>query len=198
MSTTISSCPIDAVLEPADNPPDAEVYALQRRVKRLRTGITLLGCVTLMLTISLAFLQTSRFNGLAFGDAAGHLFQDTAFLYVQAALIVYVAVCAFRMLNLQGSKVTRAVFKYGSISSWAVFLVAYGLSNALALAVLNAAGLGAVGVISMAVSVIAFVSWFIVAALCVASFILESERLRSVLAWYDAHEETCPSCQLRS
>jgi len=151
-----------------------------------------------LFTVALAFLQAGQYGGLTFLEAVGELFKSTAYMYVPSALVMYVLVIAYRLLNhLEGSKSVWKLFKVGSFKAWLVCLVAYASANVLAIIVLNAAGLGAVGLISSATSIIAFVAWFVVSALYVVLFILESERLHSFLAWYDAHEATCKSCQAR-
>ena len=198
MSTPVSSCPIDAVLDPHNVDPSEDVYTLQRRVRRFLTGVALIGCVSILFTVALAFLQAGQYNGLTFLEAVGALFKSTAYMYIPSALVMYVLVIAYRLLNhLEGGKSVWKLFKVGSFKAWLVCLVAYASANVLAIIVLNAAGLGAVGLISSATSIIAFVAWFVVSALYVVLFILESERLHSFLAWYDAHEATCKSCQAR-
>lgn len=198
MSTPISSCPIDAVLDPHNVPPSEDVYTLQRRVRRFLTGVVLVGCVTILFTVALAFLQAGQYNGLTFLEAVGGLFKDTAYMYVPSALVMYVLVIAYRLpSHFKGGKSVWKLFKVGTFKAWLVVLVAYASANVLAIIVLNTAGLGAVGMISSATSIIAFVAWFVASALYVVLFILESERLHSFLAWYDAHEATCKSCKSR-
>lgn len=198
MSTPISSCPIDAVLDPHNVAPSEDVYTLQRRVRRFLTGVALIGCVSILFTVSLAFLQAGQYNGLTFLEAAGELFKNTVYMYVPSALVMYVLVIAYRLPNhLEGGKSVWKLFKVGSFKAWFVVLIAYVSANVLAIIVLNTAGIGAVGLISSATSIIAFVAWFVASALYVVLFILESERLHSFLAWYDAHEATCKSCKAR-
>lgn len=198
MSTPISSCPIDAVLDPHNVTPSDDVYTLQRRVRRFLTGVALVGCVTILFTVALAFLQAGQYNGLTFLEAAGELLKSTAYMYVPSALVMYALVLAYRLPNhLKGGKSVWKLFKVGTFKAWLVVLVAYASANILAIIVLNTAGLGAVGLISSATSIIAFVAWFVASALYVVLFILESERLHSFLAWYDAHEATCKSCKAR-
>lgn len=198
MSTPISPCPIDAVLDPHNVAPSDDVYTLQRRVRRFLTGVALVGCVSILFTVALAFLQAGQYGGLTFLEAVGVLFKSTAYMYVPSALVMYVLVIAYRIPNhFEGSKSVWKLFKVGSFKAWLVCLVAYASANVLAIIVLNTAGLGAVGLISSATSIIAFVAWFVASALYVVLFILESERLHSFLAWYDAHEATCESCKSR-
>lgn len=198
MSTPVSSCPIDAVLDPHNVAPSEDVYTLQRRVRRFLTGVALIGCVSILFTVALAFLQAGQYNGLTFLEAAGELFKNTVCMYVPSALVMYVLVIAYRLPNhLEGGKSVWKLFKVGSFKAWFVVLVAYVSANVLAIIVLNTAGIGAVGLISSATSIIAFVAWFVASALYVVLFILESERLHSFLAWYDAHEATCKSCKAR-
>ena len=198
MSTPISSCPIDAVLDPHNVAPSDDVYTLQRRVRRFLTGVALIGCVSILFTVALAFLQAGQYSGLSFLEAVGGLFKSTAYMYVPSALVMYVLVIVYRLPNhFKGGKSVWKLFKVGTLKAWLVVLVAYTSANVLAIIVLNAAGLGAVGLISSATSIIAFVAWFVASALYVVLFILESERLHSFLAWYDAHEATCKSCQAR-
>ena len=198
MSTPISSCPIDAVLDPHNVAPSEDVYTLQRRVRRFLTGVALIGCVSILFTVALAFLQAGQYNGLSFLEAVGELFKSTVYMYVPSALVMYVLVIAYRLPNhLEGGKSVWKLFKVGSFKAWFVVLVAYVSANVLAIIVLNTAGIGAVGLISSATSIIAFVAWFVASALYVVLFILESERLHSFLAWYDAHEATCKSCKAR-
>ena len=198
MSTPVSSCPIDAVLDPHNITPSEDVYTLQRRVRCFLTGVALIGCVSILFTVALAFLQAGQYNGLTFLEAVGALFKSTAYMYIPSALVMYVLVIAYRLLHhLEGSKSVWKLFKVGSFKAWLVCLVAYASANVLAIIVLNTAGLGAVGLISSATSIIAFVAWFVASALYVVLFILESERLHSFLAWYDAHEATCKSCKAR-
>lgn len=198
MSTPVSSCPIDAVLDPHNVDPSEDVYTLQRRVRRFLTGVALIGCVSILFTVALAFLQAGRYNGLTFLEAVGALFKSTAYMYIPSALVMYVLVIAYRLPNhLEGGKSVWKLFKVGTFKAWLVVLVAYASANVLAIIVLNTAGLGAVGLISSATSIIAFVAWFVASALYVVLFILESERLHSFLAWYDAHEATCKSCKAR-
>jgi hypothetical protein len=198
MSTPISSCPIDAVLDPHNVAPSDDVYTLQRRVRRFLTGVALVGCVSILFTVALAFLQAGQYGGLTFLEAVGELFKSTAYMYVPSALVMYVLVIAYRLPNhFEGSKSVWKLFKVGTFKAWLVCLVAYASANVLAIIVLNTAGLGAVGLISSATSIIAFVAWFVASALYVVLFILESERLHSFLAWYDAHEATCKSCKAR-
>lgn len=198
MSTPISSCPIDAVLDPHNVDPSEDVYTLQRRVRRFLTGVALIGCVSILFTVALAFLQAGQYNGLSFLEAVGELFKSTAYMYIPSALVMYVLVIAYRLLNhLEGGKSIWKLFKVGSFKAWLVCLVAYASANVLAIVVLSTAGLGAVGLISSATSIIAFVAWFVASVLYVVLFILESERLHSFLAWYDAHEATCKSCKAR-
>lgn len=198
MSTPISSCPIDAVLDPHNVTPPDDVYTLQRRVGRFLTGVALIGSVTILFAVALAFLQAGQYNGLTLLEAAGELFKSTAYMYVPSALVMYALVIAYRLPNhFRGGKSVWKLFKVGSFKAWLVVLVAYASANILAIIVLNTAGLGAVGLISSATSVVAFVAWFVASALYVVLFILESERLHSFLAWYDAHEATCKSCKSR-
>lgn len=198
MSTPVSSCPIDAVLDPHNVDPSEDVYTLQRRVRRFLTGVALIGCVSILFTVALAFLQAGQYGGLTFLEAVGALFKSTAYMYVPSALVMYVLVIAYRLLNhFEGSKSVWKLFKVGSFKAWLVCLVAYASANVLAIIVLSTAGLGAVSLISSATSIIAFVAWFVASALYVVLFILESERLHSFLAWYDAHEATCKSCKAR-
>lgn len=198
MSIPVPSCPIDAVLDPHNVTPPEDVYTLQRRVRRFLTGVALIGCVSILFTVALAFLQAGQYNGLTFLEAAGGLFKDTAYMYVPSALVMYVLVIAYRLPNhFEGGKSVWKLFKVGTFKAWFVALVAYVSANVLAIIVLTTAGLGAVGLISSATSIIAFVAWFVASALYVVLFILESERLHSFLAWYDAHEATCKSCKAR-
>lgn len=198
MSTPISSCPIDAVLDPHNVTPSEDVYTLQRRVRCLLTGVALIGSVSILFTVALAFLQAGQYNGLTFLEAAGELFKNTAYMYIPSALVMYVLVIAYRLPNhFKGGKSVWKLFKVGTFKAWFVALVAYASANVLAIIVLNTAGLGAVGLISSATSIVAFVAWFVASALYVVLFILESERLHSFLAWYDVHEATCKSCQAR-
>lgn len=198
MSTPISSCPIDAVLDPHNVTPSEDVYTLQRRVRRFLTGVALVGCVSILFTVALAFLQAGQYNGLSFLEAVGELFKSTAYMYVPSALALYAILFAYRLpSHLKGGKSVWQLFKVGTFRSWLIFFVAYASANVLAIIVLSTAGLGAVGLISSATSVIAFVAWFVASALYVVLFILESERLHSFLAWYEAHEATCKSCKSR-
>ena len=87
MSTPVSSCPIDAVLDPHNVAPSEDVYTLQRRVRRFLTGVALIGCVSILFTVSLAFLQAGQYNGLTFLEAAGELFKNTVYMYVPSALV---------------------------------------------------------------------------------------------------------------
>ena len=198
MSPPVSSCPIDAVLDPHNVDPSEDLYTLQKRVRRFLTSVALIGCVSILFTVALAFLQAGQYNGLMFLEAVGELFKSTAYMYVPSALVMYVLVIAYRLPNhFEGSKSVWKLFKVGTFKAWLVCLVAYTSANILAIIVLNTAGLGAVGLISSATSIIAFVAWFVASALYVVLFILESERLHSFLAWYDAHEATCKSCKAR-
>lgn len=198
MSTPISSCPIDAVLDPHNVTPPDDVYTLQRHVGRFLTGVALIGSVAILFAVALAFLQAGQYNGLTLLEAAGELFKSTAYMYVPSALVMYALVIAYRLpSHFKSGKSVWKLFKVGTLKAWLVVLVAYVSANVLATIVLNTAGLGAVGLISSATSVVAFVAWFVASALYVVLFILESERLHSFLAWYDAHEATCKSCRAR-
>ena len=66
MSAPISSCPIDAVLDPHNVTPSEDVYTLQRRVRRFLTGVALVGGVSILFAVALAFLQAGQYGGLTF------------------------------------------------------------------------------------------------------------------------------------
>ena len=115
MSTPISSCPIDAVLDPHNVTPPDDVYTLQRRVGRFLTGVALIGSVTILFAVALAFLQAGQYNGLTLLEAAGELFKSTAYMYVPSALVMYALVIAYRLPNqFRGGKSVWKLFKAGS------------------------------------------------------------------------------------